>query len=104
LAQHPELALSTHEGVHVQYGTATTPMQSVETLVFTNKTILYVDAYLTDEEKAQILDSGRQRGVSLDMRDRKYADDKAAARRRDAFISFDWRNRTNIARPLAIAL
>jgi hypothetical protein len=104
LAQRPELALSADENIQTFYGTATTPMRSTETLVFTNKTILYADAYLSNDEREQILQAGQQKGVLVEIRDRRYADDKAATQKRDAFISFDWKNRDTIARPLAIAL
>lgn len=104
LAQRPDLALSTDEGIHTLYGTSTTPIRSTATLVFTNKTFLYADAYLSNDERERVHQVGQQSGVVLEIRDRRYADDKAAAQKRDAFISFDWKNREGIARPLAIAL
>ncbi|MCK4744355.1 MAG: toll/interleukin-1 receptor domain-containing protein [Sulfuriflexus sp.] len=60
---------------------------SAKDLVFSKKTILYVDCELSDDRKNLLKSHGESQGLRIEVRDTSYADERSKKERPLAFIS-----------------
>lgn len=74
---------------------------SSESLVFTNRIFLYLDYELTQGDRAQITQLGKDHGYHVIVRDREYAAKRSALEKPLAFISHDSRDKDEVVRELA---
>jgi hypothetical protein len=74
---------------------------SSDTLPFTGRIIMYVDAALDDATKQSLADVGGAAGAQVQIRDRSYAEFVTHHEQTLGFISHDSRDKDDFVRPLA---
>lgn len=73
-------------------------------LVFTRRIFLYVDAELTERQKADLTTRAAELGFFLIVRDREYARKTFQGMKKLAFISYDSRDKEELVDDLALAM
>jgi hypothetical protein len=107
LVNNPEAACEQAQGsVHLTMGNPALgiPMQSAHDLRFAGRMYLYVEALLSEEERGKLLQAGKERGLSIELRDLRWLETHNSSTRPLAFLSHDSRDKDDVARPLAIEL
>ena len=90
------------DGVYVEVGHLDySERESSDTLVFTQRVLLYIDTDLAVEARRSLADLGRTFGFHLVVRDREYARKRSESEKPLAFISYDSRDRDPLVRELA---
>ena len=90
------------DSVYVESGFVDYPDRATsETLLFTRRIWLYIDAFISSELRSQILEHARQAGFHVLIRDRDYATKRSALEKPLAFICHDSRDKDAIVRELA---
>lgn len=74
---------------------------SSKNMIFTNKIYIYYDGQLDDIEKQHLEQKAKAKSLSIELRDREYAEKRLLWERPMAFISHDSRDKEAIAKPLA---
>ena len=93
------------DSVYVEMGFADYPQRATsETLVFTQRIFLYIDAELPSELREQLVSQGLQHGFHVLVRDRDYAQKRSALEKPMAFISHDTRDKDSLVRELALEM
>jgi len=93
------------DSVYVEMGFADYSGRATsETLVFTQRVFLYVDAQLSEELRNQLVSLGSQSGFHVLVRDREYAAKRSALEKPLAFISHDTRDKDSLVRELALEM
>jgi TIR domain len=93
------------DGVLVEMGQSDySERQSSETLQFTKRLHLYLDADLASSERGSLVKEALRLGYYLVVRDREYARKRSATQKPLAFISHDSRDKDSFVRELAHAL
>lgn len=93
------------DSVHIETGFADySERSSSETLVFTKRVFLYIDALLNPAIRRQITDLGMQQGFYVIVRDQEYAKKRSELEKPLAFISHDSRDKDSLVRELAVEL
>jgi len=93
------------DSVYVEMGFADYSERATsETLVFTKRVFLYIDAQLSPELREQIVSLGNQQGFHVLVRDREYAVKRSSLERPLAFISHDTRDKEALVRELALEM
>ena len=77
---------------------------SSETLIFTKRVHLYIDAHLDAEGRKQICELGSSAGFYVLVRDKEYALKRSQLEKPLAFISHDSRDKESLVRNLAMEL
>ncbi len=80
------------------------PLISGRDLRFAGRVFLYIDADIPESEAEHLLSFGKQRGLAPVIRGRNYAIARTREDKPVAFISYDSRDRADIAKPLAYRL
>ena len=70
-------------------------------LIDTRQIVFYLDAHVPELDKALIYQHGDAKRMFVKIRDRKYAQEQSSNERPLAFISYDGRDKDEVARPLA---
>lgn len=65
---------------------------------------LYAEASLTEADVLEIKQRGRELGQRVQVRSKSHAETRSKVETPLAFISHDWRDKTEVARPIAINL
>jgi hypothetical protein len=107
LMSSPEEACAqTDQSVEVSMGNPTLgiEMQKSRDLRFAGRVYLYVEALVTEEDRADLLREGNERGLSIELRDLTWLHSYNASTRPMAFLSHDSRDKEDVARPLVSAL
>jgi len=90
------------DSVYVEMGFADySERMTSETLIFTQRVFLYVNAQLSAELREQLVSLGNQHGFHVLVRDREYAAKRSALEKPLAFISHDSRDKESLVRELA---
>lgn len=90
------------DGVYVEAGHSDySERQTTETLQFTKRVHLYLDAELSTGERASLVAQALQIGFYLSIRDREYARKRSETEKPLAFISHDSRDKDSFVRELA---
>lgn len=93
------------DAVRVEVARADFPdRQRSETLVFTRRLVVYVDAELPAELKRSLVQFGAEHQFHLIVRDRDYARRRGAQEKPLAFIAHDVRDKDGLVRELALEL
>jgi hypothetical protein len=95
-----DIVANTPEGISSS-GLATDPLIQARDLRFAGRVFLYIDAEIPDSHAERLVTLGRELGIAAVVRGRRYASARTAEERPAAFISYDSRDRDDIARPLA---
>lgn len=74
---------------------------SLDSLRFSGRVYLYVEAWVPPDDRTKILDIGRELGLSVMVRDRVYATQCSDLSKPKAFISHDSRDKDSLVRDLA---
>jgi len=90
--------------IKISEGFSTEPSVSLDDCVFTGRLIIYVEAKLDEDAKKMLLKLGEERKISVLIRDTEYMKKMEKRQKPLAFISHDWRDKDEIAKPLAICL
>lgn len=77
---------------------------SLDDCVFTNRLIIYIDSAISEINRLQLIEYSQKYNLALLLRDHSYLKLKERYSKPLAFISHDWRDKTDIARPLATSL
>jgi hypothetical protein len=104
ILQNRDLFDGMRKALHIEVGFPGGPLDQISDCLFTGRVILYVDSDLGDGEKQALTAVAQSDGLDLILRDRSYAAMKDASENPHAFISHDWRDKEDIARPLAVSL
>lgn len=107
LVNNPEVACVHARGsVHLTMGNPALgiPMQNAHDLRFAGRMYLYVEASLSEDDRGELSQAGRERGLSIELRDLRWLEAYNASTRPLAFLSHDSRDKDDVARPLAIEL
>jgi TIR domain len=80
------------------------PMKNGSDLHFVGRMYLYVEAFLGEAERAELLAAGTERGLSIELRDLQWLEAYNSSTRPLGFLSHDSRDKDNVARPLALEL
>ncbi len=99
-----DTALSLAEGVQVGGGKIGEEMVKDSNLQFTRRVFLYHDGDLSAEQTSALHDLAAEREIALRVRGPQYALRLSAIEKPVAFISHDWRDKDDVARPLAVQL
>ncbi|HAT7956455.1 TPA: TIR domain-containing protein [Legionella pneumophila] len=101
-----QCVLSTGEdSIYIESGFSDYSQRSTsETLVFTKRIFLYIDALLTPEIRQQITDLGMKQGFYVIVKDQEYAKERSEYEKPLAFISHDSRDKDPLVRELALEL
>ena len=75
-----------------------------ETLIFTKKIFLYLDASIHPDLRREIVEMGQERGFFIDIRDREYSIKKSEFEKPLAFICHDSRDKESLAAKLAFEM
>ncbi len=90
------------DGVYVETGhTDYSERQTTDTLQFTGRVHMYLDAELSPAERASLVAQALARGIYLSVRDREYARKRSETEKPLAFISHDSRDKDLFVRELA---
>jgi hypothetical protein len=73
----------------------------LDSIPFSGRVYLYIDAALTPSEREQLIELGKQVSLSVMVRDRNYVKQLVDLARPLAFISHDSRDKDALVRPLA---
>lgn len=93
------------DSVYVESGLADYSERATsETLVFTQRVFLYVDADVSADLRQQIVALGNELGFHVLVRDREYAKKRSALEKPLAFISHDTRDKDALVRELALEM
>ncbi len=93
------------DSVYVEMGFADYAERATsETLVFTRRIFLYVDALLPAALREQLVSQGNHQGFHVLVRDREYAAKRSALEKPLAFISHDTRDKESLVRELALEM
>lgn len=76
------------------------PMEKSSELLFIGRTYFYAEIRLTDQERIDLVASGKSRGLSIELRDLKWLDGYNSSGHPVAFMSHDSRDKEEVARPL----
>jgi TIR domain len=104
ILQDRDLFDGLRRALHIEVGPPGEPPAQISNCLFTGRVILYVNSNLGDGEKQALTAVAQSEGLDLILRDRSYAAMKDTRENPHAFISHDWRDKENIARPLAVSL
>jgi hypothetical protein len=113
LVDHPEWALNLGGGVIVEagfggmiQGSGFSGGEKVSSsqLHFTGKVFIYCEAELSPEGVTAVQDRGRANRLIVILRGPRYAHERAMIEQPLAFISHDSRDKSDVARPLALEL
>lgn len=77
---------------------------ALDSLTFSGRVYLYVDAWLSPDDCTKILKIGKELGLSVMVRDRTYANQCSDLSKPQAFISHDSRDKDSLVRDLAAEL
>lgn len=80
------------------------PPEQLSECLFTGRVILYIDSGIGDEDRQSLTAMAQSNELDLILRDRSYAAMRDAREIPHAFVSHDWRDKEEIARPLAVSL
>ena len=80
------------------------PMQKASDLPFVGRMYLYAEVALEDDQRAELLAAGRERGLSIELRDLRWLEAYNVASKPLAFLSHDSRDKEAVARPLVTEL
>jgi TIR domain len=107
LVNNPEVACEqAAKSVQITMGNPTfgVPMKNGSDLHFVGRMYLYVEAFLSEAERAELLAAGAERGLSIELRDLQWLEAYNSSTRPLGFLSHDSRDKDNVARPLALEL
>jgi hypothetical protein len=77
---------------------------SLDDCVFTRRLIIYVDLHIPEESNRLLNEHAQKYDLALVLRDHEYLKHRECREMPLAFISHDWRDKADIAKPLAINL
>jgi hypothetical protein len=92
------------KALKLSVGNANEAANSLDDCVFTKRLIIYVEGLLSDNTKTGLIKQAQARDLALVIRDYIYLRMREERSRPVAFISYDSRDRGDIARPLAVSL
>lgn len=93
------------DGVLVQVGHSDySERQSSETLLFTRRVHLYLDADLRSDDRQRLVEQAQEGGYFLSIRDREYAQKRSETEKPLAFVSHDSRDKDAFVRELVSEL
>jgi TIR domain len=77
---------------------------SSSSLVFTKRCFLYIDEFLSEQTRKDIVEFGKSKGFYVVVRDSEYAMRKSELEKPLAFISHDSRDKDSLVRGLALEM
>jgi len=80
------------------------PMEQGSNLLFVGRTYLYAETRLAEGERAELITAGKERSLSIELRDLNWLDAYNSSTQPLAFLSHDSRDKEEVARPLVLAL
>lgn len=98
-----DIVANTPDGI-LSSGLATDPLMHARDLRFAGRVFLYIDADIPASHVEGLVMLGNELGIAAVVRGRPYAAARTAEERPVAFISYDSRDRDDIAKPLALRL
>ena len=101
---NPQWLLDAVKGTEVQTGFPGERTLKSTDLKFSGRVYLYTDNVLTEEQSAALEEVAKQRGIDLVLRTPASAYKRSRFEKPLAFISHDWRDKADIARPIAAGL
>jgi hypothetical protein len=104
LIMNPSLSLEVGKGVEVTSSYPGERELNASDLKFSGRIFLYVEEPLSDEQCVQLYELGKQYGADLVIRTPASSLQRSRFEKPLAFISHDWRDKEEIARPIALGL
>jgi hypothetical protein len=104
LLAEPNFTLSIADGLEIQQNFPGEQPISSKDLKFSGRVFIYSESELPDEDLASIKQQAVQQGLAIQFRGSEFAEKRTAAQKPLAFLSHDWRDKDDVARPLAIEL
>lgn len=104
LEKTPELLRDLNERVLIEAGYGGKKADRASELKFSGRVFLYSEVQLAPEDVSDIERRAGQLGQTFRFRSQEMVQHRSAVESPQAFISHDWRDKSEIARPLAIEL
>ncbi len=104
LIMNPQWPLDAMKGVAVQVGYPGERMIDAADLRFSGRIFLYTEDLLSNEQTQKLQQMAKEKGIDLVMRTPISAQERSRFEKPLAFISHDWRDKKDIAQPIAIGL
>jgi hypothetical protein len=102
--KNPQWLFDAVKGVVVEAGYPGERMLKSTELRFSGRVFLYLEDMPTAEQFAQVEELGKQTGIDLVVRTPASAQERSRFEKPLAFICHDWRDKADIARPIAAEL
>ncbi|MCL5105515.1 MAG: toll/interleukin-1 receptor domain-containing protein [Armatimonadetes bacterium] len=96
--------ISIFDAINIEQGYLTDIKKSLQQIPFTNNVTFYVDQFMNLDLKERLHQLGGSAGIFVQLRDRNYVAARLEIERPVAFISYDSRDKDEIARPIAFEL
>lgn len=104
LVTNPQWPLDAVKGIEAQSGYPGERMLNTADLKFSGRIFLYTEDLLLDEQNRSLEQMAREKGLDVVLRTPLSAQERSRFEKPLAFICHDWRDKQDIARPIALGL
>jgi TIR domain len=104
LLMNPQWIFDAVKGLSVKTGFPGEQQVSASDLKFSGRIFIYTEDLLPEEQAMKILEMAKQRGFDVVMRTPVSAIERSRYEKPLAFICHDWRDKKDVAQPIAIGL